>query len=156
MYYDQFALPVANEVECRRYKGAEATTKRSRDGSLKFVNKRSAALWLFREALDPGQPGGSPIMLPPGDRRLLADLTAPTWETTPQGIKVEPKEKVVARLGRSTDRGDAVVMAWFEGPRALTNAMDWMDMTQTKHGLRKAPQVVQTGRAPLTAQRRRA
>jgi hypothetical protein len=70
----------------------------------------------FREALDPGQPGGSPIALPP-DPKLVADLTAPTFEVTPNGIKAEPKEKVCERLGRSTDRGDAVVMAWFEGPR---------------------------------------
>ena len=34
---------------------------------------------------------------------------------TSNGIKVEPKIKVVARLGRSTDKGDAVVMAWYNG-----------------------------------------
>jgi hypothetical protein len=37
----------ANHVECKRYKGAEATTRRSRDGKLRFTNKRSAALWPF-------------------------------------------------------------------------------------------------------------
>jgi hypothetical protein len=143
----------ANDVECRRYKGAEATTRRSRDGQLGFTNKRSAALWMFREALDPGQPGSSRIALPE-DNRLLADLTAPTWMLTSRGIEVEAKEKVCARLGRSTDRGDAVVMAWFEGPRALTDAVDWMDLKPTKHGLRKLPQVMNTGRQPLTARRR--
>lgn len=144
---------VSNGVEVHRYKGAESSTRRSRDGQLKFKNKRSAAIWAFREALDPGQPGGSPIALPP-DQRVLADLTAPTWELTPQGIQVEAKEKVCSRLGRSTDRGDAVVMSWYVGPRAITNAMDWMDLTKTKHGLRKMPQVVHSGRTPLTAKRR--
>ena len=144
-----------NQVEVHRYKGAESTPRRSRDGKLRFVNKRSAALWTFREALDPGQPGGSPIALP-ADPRLVADLTAPTFEVTPNGIKAESKEHVCERLGRSTDRGDAVMMAWFEGPRELTHAMDWMDLKNTPHGLRKEPQVVLSGRTPLSAARRRA
>jgi len=144
---------VRNDIPCRRYKGAENTTKRSRDGQLKFVNKRSAALWLFREALDPGQPGGSPIQLPPGDSRLVADLTAPTFEFTPRGIKAESKEDVCKRLGRSTDRGDAVMMAWFEGPRMLENAMDWMDLKQVNGHIVKKPQVLTSGRAPLSAGR---
>jgi hypothetical protein len=119
-----------------------------------FTNTRSAALWLFREALDPGQPGGSPIMLPP-DPKLVADLTAPTFKPTGHGIDVESKEKVCARLGRSTDRGDAVMMAWFEGPRMLTNAMDWMDLTQTPHGFKKTPQVINSGRQPLSMRGRK-
>src|SRR3546814_1539203 len=78
---------------------------------LGFYNKRSETIWRFREALDPSQPGGSPIALPP-DPMLVADLTAPTFTVPPRGIKVESKEDVCKRLGRSTDRGDAVVMAW--------------------------------------------
>jgi hypothetical protein len=57
--------------------------------------------------------------LPP-DPLLLADLTAPTFEITSRGIKVETKEEVIKRLGRSPDRGDAVVMANIEGVRGLT------------------------------------
>jgi hypothetical protein len=142
-----------NEVDVKAYKGAEGSTRRSVDGKLHFTNKRSAALWAFREALDPGQPGGSPIALPP-DPKLVADLTAPTFEVTPNGIKAESKEKVCERLGRSTDRGDAAVMAWFEGPRALTNAMDWMDMKQTRQGFKRNPQVLTSGRVPLSAKGR--
>jgi hypothetical protein len=143
----------ANSVECVAYKGAEGTTRRSIDGKLHFVNKRSAALWMFREALDPGQPGGSPIALP-NDPRLVADLTAPTFETTPNGIKAETKEKVCERLGRSTDRGDAVVMAWFEGPRHSTNALEWMDLKHGRHGVKKTPRVVNSGRTPLSVRGR--
>lgn len=141
-----------NQVEVKAYKGAEASTRRTVDGKMKFVNKRTAALWKLREALDPGQPGGSPIALPPSPT-LLSDLTAPTFEVTPNGIKAEPKDKVMERLGRSTNEGDAVMMAWSEGERALTNAADWLDLVNTKHGLRKAPQVVASGRQPLSAQR---
>lgn len=130
----------------KAFKGAEATTRRSHDKKIGFPNKRSAAYWLFREALDPGQPGGSPISLP-DDPVLLADLTAPTFLPTPHGVKVEPKGKpegtdsqwgdskgVCARLGRSTDRGDAVVMAWFEGPKATNSILEWIGAQHSEQG----------------------
>lgn len=103
-----------NHVEVKGYKGAEAGPGRTIEGQLKFANRRSRAYWRFREALDPGQPQGSPIMLPT-DPELVADLTAPTFKVGPQGIQVEPKDMLIKRLGRSPDRGDAVVMAWEEG-----------------------------------------
>ena len=122
-----------NDIETVGFKGAESTTKRARDGKLKFTNCRTAAYWLFREALDPGQPNGSPIALP-DDSKLVADLAAPVFEFTPNGIKLERKEDVAERLGRSPDRGDAVVMAWWAGPRELTHAMEWIDRKQQNYG----------------------
>lgn len=107
-----------NNIECHAYKGAEKATARTADKKLGFENMRSQAYWKFREALDPDQPGGSPVALPP-DQVLLADLTAPEYEIGPRGIKVQPKDKVVARLGRSPDRGDAVVMAWAFGEKGV-------------------------------------
>lgn len=142
-----------NEVETNGFRGAEGTRRRSVDGKIRFTNKRGAALWLFREALDPGQPGGSPIALP-DDPVLVADLTAPTFEPTPNGIKVETKEKVCERLGRSTDRGDAVVMAWFEGPKETTAALEWIEQAQHKHhGGRRYP-IVGNGRQLLSTKTR--
>lgn len=128
----------ANDVEVNGYKGAESSTKRSRDGKLHFTNKRSAALWQFREALDPGQPGGSPIALPP-DPELLADLTAATFTATPNGIKAETKEDVCSRLHRSTNKGDAVIMAWYDGAKQINSALEWADQREAqriKHGVR--------------------
>jgi hypothetical protein len=121
----------ANGVEVQSFKGAEATARRSRDAKFGFTNSRSAAYWLFREALDPGQPGGSPIALP-DDPVLVADLTAPTFEMTPNGLKVEPKEKIMERIGRSTDHGDAVVMAWWAGPKEASHALAWADQRVRK------------------------
>lgn len=95
------------------YTGAAKTTARDRTREFGFVNVRSAAWWRMRELLDPAF--GSDLMLPPDDL-LLADLTAPTWDVmtgVPPRIRVEPKDDVVARLGRSTDRGDAVAMAFW-------------------------------------------
>jgi len=149
----------ANDVQPKAYKGAEGSTKRTADGKNKFTNKRGAALWTMREALDPDQPGGSPIALPP-DPKLVADLTAPTFRVTPNGIEVESKEKVCARLGRSTDRGDAVVMSWFDGARNATHALQWAK--DAEHGgsrgrgaaMGQVP-IVDSGRKPLTARRMR-
>ncbi len=130
-----------NEVEVSGFKGAEATARRAIDGRIRFTNKRSAAYWLFREALDPGQPGGSPIALPE-DNMLMADLTAPTFSPTPNGIKIEVKESVVERLGRSPDRGDAVVMAWFEGPKQITSALDWAERKSARGKRGQQPKVL--------------
>jgi len=106
------------------YKGAEKSLARTADNQLGFTNKRSEVYWKFREALDPAQPGGSPVALPP-DPALVADLTAATFEVTARGIKVETKEDVVEKLGRSPDGGDAVVISWCEGQRAMTHAAIW-------------------------------
>lgn len=98
------------------HNGAEASIRRTRDGKLKFANKRAEVWWKFREALEPNL--GEPVALPP-DPELLADLTAPTWTLRKDGILVEPKEKIKARLGRSPDKGDCVVNAWAHGESSV-------------------------------------
>ncbi len=120
-----------NDIECVPHKGAEASVVRTKDKQLGFFNKRSEVIWKFREALDPSQAGGSPIMLP-DDPVLLGDLAAPTFEVTARGIKVEPKEDVCDRLGRSTDRGDAVVMSWSAGPTYVDSGRIWMQKAKRR------------------------
>lgn len=109
-----------NEIETKPYKGSEGTTAKDISGQLGFFNTRSKVWWQLREALDPSQPGGSPIALP-DDQELLADLTAPTYEVVRHNqrlaYKVEEKTALKKRLGRSPDRGDAVCMAWAYGER---------------------------------------
>jgi len=111
---DAYAHLKENGVDVKSYMGVKASKHRTVDKQLKFFNVRAEAYWRFREALDPSQEGGSQIMLPP-DAELVADLCAPTYEIGTNGIKIESKEKVCGRIGRSTDKGDAVVMAWWEG-----------------------------------------
>lgn len=141
-----------NRVECIPYKGASASNRRTRDKKFGFVNTRSAAYWGLREALDPDQPGGSTMALPP-DKRLLAGLCAPRFTTTSRGIKVEPKSKreggekgVVERLGWSPNEADAVVMSWWAGPRMASHAAEWLDRVGSgggEQGLRRGtPQVI--------------
>jgi len=121
----------ANGIPVTGFNGADASNARTKDRKLGFYNKRAEIYWRFREALDPDQPGGSPIMLPP-DSGLLGDLAAPHYEVTPRGILVEDKKKIVKRLGRSTDKGDAVVMAWSCGPSYLSHGSDWKEQIKRK------------------------
>jgi len=105
------------------YTGSAKTSVRDRTREWGFTNTRSAAYWHVRELLDPAF--GSNILLPP-DEILLSDLSAPSWnEVTgiPPRIQVEPKDNVVARLGRSPDRGDAVVMAFWSASGGVGSAI---------------------------------
>lgn len=95
--------------------GAEKSYGSTRDGSYLFQTRRSEMWWMLREALDPIN--GAGVALPP-DNALQADLTAPLWEVRPgmpPKIYVEAKKDMMKRLGRSPDRGDAVVYAWNSG-----------------------------------------
>lgn len=47
----------------------------------------------------------------PKNHRLLADLCAPRFRNTARGLIIEGKADIKRRLGRSPDRGDAVVLA---------------------------------------------
>jgi hypothetical protein len=107
-----------NKVEFVKFNGATGSSARTKDGSLAFVNKRAEAYWRFREELDPDQPGGSVIALPP-DPELRADLAAPTWSLKPNGIVLESKEEIRKRLGRSPGKADAVVYALDAGQQAV-------------------------------------
>lgn len=81
-----------------------------KSGALAYGNIRADCYWSFREALDPDS--GSNIVLP-DDPDLLAELTAARWKMSGRSIMVEAKEEIKLRIGRSPDRADAVVMAWF-------------------------------------------
>jgi hypothetical protein len=98
------------------FNASEQHHRMDRNGEFGFFNNRAAAWWNLRELLDPSQPGGSRIMLPDDDQ-MRADLCAPKWVLSESGsppkIKIEPKEKIRERLGRSPDTGDTVVMAFF-------------------------------------------
>ncbi len=92
------------------FNAAAGTVHRDRSGELGFANRRSAAWWNLREMLDPGF--GPVIALPPDDD-LIGDLTSPGYRVTSGGrIVVEGKDDIRKRLGRSTDKGDAVVQSF--------------------------------------------
>jgi hypothetical protein len=127
------------------YMGVKESVRRTKDNQLRFANVRTEAYWRLREALDPDQIGGATMALPE-DKELLADLTAPTF-TTKSGkggmvIHLEPKEALVKRIGRSPDKGDAVVMAWWAGARNITDGTEWRSARPAQGMNGRKPKVV--------------
>jgi hypothetical protein len=131
-----------NEISVVAHKGAAESLARSVDRQLGFYNKRSEVLWRFREALDPSQEGGSRVALP-DDQELLADLTAATWKPVGMkggmAVKAETKEDIVDRLGRSPDKGDAVMMAWSAGLKGQNIQGGWSKHERNRE---RTPQVI--------------
>lgn len=121
---DAYAHLAKNGIDVASYMGVKTTTQRTEDNQLHFYNIRTMAYWRLREALNPAQPGGSRIQLP-NDKKLITDLTTPRYKVEKGGIKLESKEDVVERLGRSPDRGDAVVMAWHSGDKMADSYQRW-------------------------------
>jgi hypothetical protein len=112
------------------FNASEGTTMKDRGKELEFSNCRSAAWWNMRELLDPAY--DSEVALPPCDI-LTGDLTAPKRgkDTSSGKITVESKKDIRKRLGRSTDDGDAVVMAFFpkrkEPPTSDAHSVSYVD-----------------------------
>ena len=111
------------------FNASAGTTRKDRSGELGFLNTRSAAWWNLREMLDPAF---DPTLAFPPDDELIGDLSAPRYSVTSTGkIQVESKDEVRKRIGRSTDAGDAVVMATFDKALRYT-PREWMDLWYPK------------------------
>lgn len=90
-----------------------------------FRDTRSAAWWNLREMLDPSR--GATLALPPDDE-LAGDLTCLHYKHTSDAkIQVETKDEVRKRIGRSTDRGDAVIQACWMSAGSWHDAYGTMD-----------------------------
>jgi hypothetical protein len=119
-----YLLCKAEDQQVLSYMGSKPTEQRDRSGRIRFVNVRAAAWWKFREKLDPAH--GSEVALPPG-RAVRVELAAPRYTIKPNGIQLEKKEDIKARLGYSPDIGDAIVQASYEDPAG------WMAAVMGQH-----------------------
>jgi hypothetical protein len=89
------------------------TDRVDRSGEWRFADCRSAAWWMMRELLDPAN--GEEVALPPDDL-LTGDLTAPRYREQSGGrLRVEAKDEIAKRIGRSTDTADAVIQSFWDG-----------------------------------------
>jgi len=122
-----------NGIDYYKFNGASGSAATAKGSGLRFYNRRAEAWWKMREALDPDQEGGSIVALPP-DSTLRADLAAPRWEPTPKGIKIEAKEDIKKRIGRSPDAGDAAVMCLIEGIKAAARSPERRSRQQDAEG----------------------
>lgn len=102
------------------FNAANSSRRRDKTGEMGFANLRIEAWYRLREALDPS--AGSTLCLPPDDD-MLSDLTTPRAAELLSGgkLKMESKDDIRKRIGRSTDKGDSVVMAFH------TDAGNWHD-----------------------------
>lgn len=100
-------LEAVISARCVPVNFAGKSSEKDWSGTMSFFNKRAECWWRMRDLLNPSN--GQQVRLPP-DQKLLADLCAPRYKLMATGIKIEGKEDIVKRLGRSPDRGDAVVM----------------------------------------------
>lgn len=93
--------------------GAAATQKK------RFKNKRAELWWAGRERSRLGTWDLSNI-----SDEVVAQLTAPRYEILDSlgKIKIEPKDEVIKRIGRSPDLADALLLAFFDGAEALWQA----------------------------------
>ncbi len=129
--YDQLATEPNLKPRLRAFVAGSGTNWRDASGLLTFANLRSAAWWHLRDLLNPDNcaaPGtGAALALPP-DELLTGDLTAPKWrQQANDRIIVEGKDEIRKRIGRSTDTGDALIMAlWgrIEGAMAVVRVAD--------------------------------
>lgn len=88
--------------------------------SYRYGSIRAQMWWEFREKVRTGR-----FRLPwPLPKRLFEDLTAPHYDMDGDTvIEVETKKEIEDRIGRSTDHGDALVMAAFDLPKLNTSTM---------------------------------
>ena len=96
-------------VKADPFNAGRKVTQKDRTGQFGFANLRSAGWWRLSEMLNPAY--GATLALPPDDE-LAGDLTSLHKKFMSDGrIMVEPKDDVRKRIGRSTDRGDAVMQS---------------------------------------------
>jgi hypothetical protein len=117
------------------FNAAAQSGRRDLLGQFRFLNDRAAAWWNLRELLDPSR--GSNLALP-DDEALIEELVAPKWVHHVGGkIKVEGKEDIKRRIGRSTDAADAVIAAfWISGD---TGASEFVAYSRLPVPERRAP-----------------
>jgi len=93
---------------------SERATSLDRSGRLSFMNLRSQLWWQMREALEPASDNGIAL---PDDKDLLTELCAPRWEMSGLTIKVEGRQDIIDRVGRSPDRATAIILALIDVPK---------------------------------------
>jgi hypothetical protein len=106
------------------------STYQDKSKKLTMRNLRAEMYWRMRDALDPEN--DSTIALPQ-DPELLRDLCSARYEPLAGGkIKVEAKEEIKERIGRSPDKGDAVLLANYQDTGASWRDVQGLGSTGVK------------------------
>jgi hypothetical protein len=82
----------------------------------KFLNLRAELWWEVARGLS--ESAGWDLSGMANADVTVAQLLEPLWDTDPRGrIRVEPKDEIRKRLGRSPDNADALLLAFYAAPR---------------------------------------
>lgn len=131
-----------NGISYIGFNGANSSARRAKGSNVPYFNKRAEAWYAFRDELDPDQEGGSCICLP-DDPELKADLSAVRYDPHALQVrgmyKIESKEDLRKRLGRSPGKGDAVVMCLSEGNAAVRREMYTSSVRQQRTAVMENP-----------------
>lgn len=107
-------------IKVHSCKNSEAATDASGNrlldntGVYEFMNMRAFLFWAIRDWLNPEH--NSKAMLPPNPN-LYKQLTSLIWSFRSDGsIQMEPKEKLIARIGMSPDEADALANTFWPIP----------------------------------------
>jgi hypothetical protein len=80
----------------------------------RFLNLRAEMWWEIGRDLSEHR--GWDLSVGENVDAAVAQLCEPRWDLDPKGrIRVEPKDDVIARLGRSPDNADALLLAFYDG-----------------------------------------
>jgi hypothetical protein len=83
----------------------------------KFLNLRAELWWEIGRGLS--ESGGWDLSGMVNADTTVAQLLAPRWWADPRGrVQVEPKDEIRKRIGRSPDNADALLLAFYQPPRA--------------------------------------
>lgn len=105
-----------NIISCKYSEGAKAGDRELSDitGQYRFLNMRAYLFWCVRDWLNPKNNTGA--MLPPDDA-FIEEATEIRWSFRSDGkIQIEPKEDIKKRIGRSTDKFDALANTFYPLP----------------------------------------
>ena len=107
----------SNIISCKYSEGAKAGDRELSDitGQYRFLNMRAYLFWCVRDWLNPKNNTGA--MLPPDDA-FIEEATEIRWSFRSDGkIQIEPKEDIKKRIGRSTDKFDALANTFYPLPK---------------------------------------
>lgn len=112
------------------YMGSSKALYPDETKELIFLNRRAESWWHLRDLLNPAFDHDIAI---PDDPELTGDLVAPKFDQTSTGlIKIEDKDDIIARLGRSPDKGDAVVMVCHPRQKKQANLTDAVPLSSAR------------------------
>jgi len=107
--YDRMREVLGEKRKHMVYGLQSAEKPKTEQKAVQFINVRVEMWWYVSQLFADG------LTSIPHDEVLIQDLCTPTYEIVSSSgkIKVEPKDDIKARLGRSTNRGDAYVMGCY-------------------------------------------